>query len=180
MIRKAQKSGVKIYHGQFPQIYKTFMEIYNSTMDSDNAKAYYYFSKEFYDSIRTDLPDEAQVFWAEVNGKIIAASVMVFANGYMNYHLSGSLREYQHLAPTNLLLYQAALWGYHNGYRSLHLGGGVGSNEDGLFKFKSAFNRNETKQFAIGKKIYLNDVYERLLQMKDSDPEDNFFPKYRA
>ena len=180
MVRKAQKSGVEIYRGQFPLIYKTFREIYDLTMDSDNASGYYYFKDEFYDSIRNDLSDESQVFWAEINGRIIAASIMIFANGYMNYHLSGSLREYQHLAPSNLLLYKAALWGCCNGYKSLHMGGGVGSREDSLYKFKSAFNRSETKQFAIGKKIYLQDVYEKLAGMKNPEYEGSFFPKYRT
>lgn len=180
MVRKAEKSGVKIFHGQFPQLYETFKHIYNLTMDSDNASEYYYFKDDFYDSIINDLPEEAQIFWAEVDGKIIAASIMLSINGRMNYHLSGSLREYQHLAPTNLLLYKAALWGCRNGYKTLHLGGGVGSREDSLYKFKSAFNRNETKQFSIGKRIYLNDVYEKLSSMKHSDPESGFFPKYRA
>ena len=105
---------------------------------------------------------------------------MIFANGYMNYHLSGSLREYQHLAPSNLLLFKAALWGCRNGYNSLHMGGGVGSKEDSLFKFKSAFNRNEVKQFSVGKKIFLSDVYEKLSRMKHPNTEMDFFPKYRA
>lgn len=180
MVRKAQKSGVKIYHGQFPAIYRTFREIYNLTMDSDNAKPYYYFSEEFYDSICNDLPEEAQVFWAEYEGKTIATSIMLSANGHMSYHLSGSLREYQYLAPTNLLLYKAALWGCRNGCRSLHLGGGVGSKEDSLFKFKSSFNRNERLQFAIGKKVFLPDAYNELTTMKNLAEAGGFFPGYRA
>ena len=167
MVRKAEKSGVCIHHDSFPEIYTTFKEIYNSTMDNDNAKPYYYFEDEFYDSIRNDLSESAQVFWAEFDGKIIAAAIMIFENGYMNYHLSGSLREYQTLAPTNLILYEAALWGSQNGYKSFHLGGGIGSTEDGLYKFKSAFNRNEAKQFAVGKKIYLKNIYNQLLKKKE-------------
>ncbi len=180
MVRKAQKSGVEIYRGQFPSIYKTFKGIYDLTMDSDNATDYYYFKDEFYNSIRNDLANGAEVFWAELDGKIIAASIMIFANGYMNYHLSGSLREYQSLAATNLLIYKAALWGCHNGYRSLHLGGGVGSKEDGLYKFKSSFNRGRTYQFAIGKKIYMRDVYDALVSQKVVSEGDSFFPLYRA
>ncbi|MBQ7828767.1 MAG: peptidoglycan bridge formation glycyltransferase FemA/FemB family protein [Clostridia bacterium] len=178
--RKAQKSGINIYRGHYPEIYKIFKEIYNQTMDSDHAKAYYYFGDEFYESIINDLSDEAQIFWAELDGKIIAASIMIAANGYMNYHLSGSLREYQNLAPTNLLIYKAAIWGSLNGYKSLHLGGGVGSKEDSLYLFKSGFNRNDTKQFSIGKKIYLNDVYDDLVSMKNCDVAVNYFPQYRA
>lgn len=180
MVRKAEKNGVNIYHGQFPQIYETFKHIYNLTMNSDNASEYYYFKNDFYNSIINDLSEEAQIFWAEVDGKIIAASIMLSANGRMNYHLSGSLRAYSHLAPTNLLLYKAALWGCRNGYKTLHLGGGLGSQQDSLYKFKSAFNRNEAKQFAIGKKIYLNDVYVRLSRMKNPASETGFFPTYRA
>lgn len=180
MVRKAQKSGVRIYHGQFPDIYKTFRAIYNLTMDADSAKAYYYFGEEFYESICNDLPEESQVFWAELDGRIIAASIMLSSNGHMSYHLSGSLQEFQHLAPSNLLLYQAALWGSRNGCRSLHLGGGVGSKEDSLFKFKSSFNRNDRLQFAIGKKVFLTDTYNELTAMKNPNEIGGFFPGYRA
>ena len=90
--------------------------IYNSTMEKDDAEEYYYFSSEFYKSVLKDLPQNAQVFWAEKDDQVIAASIMLTANGRMNYHLSGSLREFSSLAPTNLLLYEAALWEYANGY----------------------------------------------------------------
>lgn len=180
MVRKAQKSGIKVYRGQFPGIYHTFREIYNLTMDSDNAKQYYYFSKDFYDSIYNNLSEESQVFWAEYDGKVIAAAIMLSVNGYMNYHLSGSLREYQHMAPTNLLLYKAALWGCRNGYRFLHLGGGVGCKEDSLFRFKSSFNRSQRLQFSIGKKVFLTDEYNELTSMKKMNRSEGFFPEYRA
>ena len=140
VIRKAMKNDVKIYNGRYPEIYEKFREIYNGTMDKDNADEYYYFGKEFYDSILNDLPENAQVFYAQIpDGTVIAASIMFAANGRMNYHLSGSLREYSSLAATNLLLYKAALWGSANGCKTLYLGGGVGSGEDSLFKFKRAF-----------------------------------------
>lgn len=179
MVRKAQKSGVTIYHGNSSEMYETFKKIYTETMDYDKAAAYYYFENDFYNSIRDNLPNESQIFCAEVGGKTIANSIIIFANGYMNYHLSGSIKEYQNLAPSNLLLYEAALWGCKNGFRSLHLGGGVGSREDSLYKFKKSFNRNESREFAIGKKIYLYDVYEKLTLMKKPDSEGGFFPKYR-
>ena len=98
----------------------------------------------------------------------------------LNYHLSGSLREYQHLAPTNLILYEAALWGCANGCKSLHLGGGVGSGEDGLYRFKKAFYRGEPLRFHIGKKIFLPEQYQELTALRADLPESGFFPRYRA
>ncbi len=180
MIRKAIKNDIKIFNGRFPEIYEKFRVIYNGTMDKDDAEEYYYFSPEFYDSILDDLPQNAQVFWAEKEGQVIAASIMLAANGQMNYHLSGSLREFSSLAPTNLLLYQAALWGCMNGYRSLYLGGGVGSGEDSLFKFKRAFYKGELHHFYIGKKIYNQDKYNELNTLRKEINNIGFFPKYRG
>ncbi len=179
MIRKALKNDVQIYNGRFPEIFEKFREIYNGTMDKDDAEDYYYFDKQFYDSILYDLPNNAQVFWAEKDGIVIAVSVMLATNRRMNYHLSGSLKEYGSLAPTNLLLYKAALWGCANGYKTLYLGGGLGSGEDSLFKFKKAFFKGDLKRFYIGKKIYDHEKYESLCKMRGTIYSE-YFPLYRA
>lgn len=179
MIRKAKKNGVKIYNGHFPEMYDTFRSIYNRTMDKDNAEQYYYFDEIFYTSILEDLPYNAQIFWAEKDSQVIAASIILASNGFMNYHLSGSLREYSSLAPTNLLLHEAALWGNSNGYKTLYLGGGVGSGEDSLFKFKRAFFKGELNHFFIGKKIYDKSRYDSLVSI-NGNIDSAYFPKYRA
>ena len=178
MIRKAQKNDIKIYNGRFPYIYEQFRVIYNGTMDKDKADKYYYFNEDFYTSVLEDLPQNAQVFWAEKDGMVIAASIMLSANGRMNYHLSGSLREYSSLAPTNLLLYKAALWGTANGYKTLYLGGGVGSGEDSLYRFKRAFYKGDLNHFYIGKRIYNNDKYNELTKIRGTI-DNKFFPQYR-
>lgn len=180
MIRKAIKNDVKIYNGRYPEIYDLFRLIYNGTMDKDNAEKYYYFQPEFYDSVLNDLAQNAQVFYAIKGEKIIAASIILASNGMLNYHLSGSLREYSIYAPTNLILYQAALWGNANGYKTLYLGGGVGSGEDGLFKFKHAFYKGDLNHFYIGKKIILNNEYEMLMQIRRDVDQTDFFPAYRV
>ncbi len=180
MIRKAQKNGIRIYNGNFPEIYKKFPEIYNLTMQKDNANKYYYFKDEFYQSILNDLPQNAQIFYAMLEDEIIAVSIVLAADGKMNYHLSGSLLEYQGLAPTNLLLYHAALWGSANGCKTFHLGGGVGAREDGLYSFKKAFYRGEPKGYHIGKKIFDAEAYDKLVSLRNDLEESGFFPRYRA
>lgn len=179
VIRKAIKNDIKIYNGRYPEIYKRFREIYNKTMDKDAAEGYYYFGEDFYKSVLEDLPQNAQIFFAEKDGLVIAASIMLTANGYMNYHLSGSLQEYNSLAQGNLLLYEAALWGCENGYKTFYLGGGVGSGEDSLFKFKRAFYKGKLNHFYIGKKIYNQRKYDELVTMREPE-ESNYFPKYRV
>lgn len=180
VIRKAEKYGVEIKMGNSPEIYEKFIEIYNKTMQHDNADEYYFFGEDFYNSIRNDLPENSRIFYAEKDGEVIASSIMIYAEDKLNYHLSGSLLEYRTFAPSNLLLFKAALWGCENGYKTFHLGGGVGSKEDTLFKFKKTFYRgDDLTRFAIGKKIFMDKEYDRLVKMK-CNTDSNFFPKYRV
>ena len=185
MIRKAEKNGIEILHGKDLELFKAFRRIYNATMDKDNAEEYYYFEDIFYESIHNDLHDNYEMFYAVLNDEIIAMSIMLFGNKQMHYHLSGSMIEYRNLAPSNLLLYQAALWGCEQGYKTFHLGGGVGSGEDNLYKFKAAFNRNSDYQFSIGKEIFDQGKYDELVaerakRDKCFDTDSSFFPLYRA
>ena len=180
MVRKAIKSGVKVYWGREPELYEAFETIYNQTMDKVNADSYYYFGKEFYQSILEDLKYRALMFYAEYEGEKIAMSIILTGKKSIHYHLSASRREYQHLAPTNLILYEAACFACEQGYQTLHLGGGLGSHKDHLYSFKKQFNRGEDRVFSIGKKIYDKQVYDRLCELNEPDPESGFFPKYRA
>ena len=185
MIRKAEKNGIEIHHGKDLALFQDFKRIYNATMDKDNAEEYYYFGDAFYESIYNDLYDNYEMFYAVLDGQIIAMSIMLFANKQMHYHLSGSMIEFRNLAPSNLLLHKAALWGCEQGFKTFHLGGGVGSGEDNLYKFKAAFNKNSDYQFSIGKEIFDQKEYDELVSLKakeDSEfnPESKFFPLYRS
>ncbi|SCZ81393.1 lipid II:glycine glycyltransferase FemX [Acidaminobacter hydrogenoformans] len=183
VIRKAIKSGVEIYWGRSPELIDEFIPLYNATMNKDDATDYYYFNKEFYKSVLEDLRYNNLIFYALYDQKVISMSMILFGKDNMHYHLSASDREYQSLASTNLLLYEAACWGCENGYKSFHLGGGLGSKEDSLFKFKKAFNKNSETYFSIGRKIFDQEKYDELieirLQEEDFDTKTTFFPKYR-
>ena len=179
MIRKAQKNGVNVLIDDSPEAYRRFQEIYNETMRRDEAEAYYFFGDAFYDSVQKDLTGRAHLFCAQKDGQTIAASIMLKEGPYMNYHLSGSVREFGALAPTNLLLYEAACWGCENGCRTLYLGGGVGSGEDSLFKFKRAFYRGELNHFYIGSRILDQEKYAHLCYLREPAAR-SYFPAYRA
>lgn len=183
-IRKAEKNGIEIHHGKSIELFDKFIDIYNATMDKDNAEKYYYFPMAFYESIHNDLYDNYELFYATYEDKIVAMSIMLFANGKMNYHLSGSDIAYRNFAPTNLLLYKAALWGCEQGFTTLHLGGGVGSKEDNLYIFKAGFNKKSDYTFSIGKQIFNKEKYDELVNLRiteDSgfDINSSFFPLYR-
>lgn len=185
MIRKAEKKGIVIRHGKGMELLRDFKRIYNATMEKGHAEEYYFFEDAFYESVCRDLADNYEMFCAVLNGEPIAMSIMLYANKQMHYHLSGSFWEYRNLAPSNLLLYRAALWGCERGFKTFHLGGGVCSGEDNLYKFKAAFNRKSDYQFSIGKDIFDQRKYDELVAERasrddDFDRESKFFPLYRS
>ena len=101
----------------------------------------------------------------------------------MHYHLSGTLMDFRPYAPTNLLLYSAALWASERGIKKLHLGGGVGT-EDSLFNFKKQFNKKGRIPFFIGRTIVDREIYDYLLDLrKKSDPlfdkNNGYYIQYR-
>lgn len=183
-IKKAEKNGITIHHGQGMELFEQFIPIYNGTMDKDEASDYYYFGRDFYQAIHKELKDHYELFYALYDGKVIMMAIMLYCNGQMHYHLSGSLVEYRSLEPNSFLLYKAALWGHEHGLKTLHLGGGVGSGDDALYKFKEGFNRKSNYQFSIGKQIFDEEAYWRLVEYRESidaafDTESSFFPLYR-
>lgn len=181
VIRKAIKNGLTVHSACNLEIYEVFAEIYAETMRRDHADSYYFFSRKYFESICRDLKHNSAVFYVETpENKIIAAAIILFANGRIHYHLSGSLKEYQSLAPTNLLLYEVARWGAENGYCKFHLGGGLGARADSLFAFKKAFYRGEPLQYHIGKRIVDATAYWKLVNLREDIENKGFFPQYRG
>lgn len=184
IIRKAIKNNVTIHQGNSRELIEKFMCMYNKTMDRDNARPYYYFGREFYDTLFSESEDdEVTIFYAEYEGEIISMSIIMKRNGQVHYHLSASEFEFRSLGATNLLLWEVAKWGCSRGCKTFHLGGGIGGDiHDTLFKFKKSFNRNSENQFYIGRKIFDDNAYEFLVKTAQEKVtlDSNFFPVYRS
>ena len=61
-------------------------------MNRDNAADYYYFDQKYYSTLFSKLLTDAQIFYAEKDGEIIASSIILKCKDKLNYHLSGSLK----------------------------------------------------------------------------------------
>lgn len=183
-IKKAREAGVEVYSGREPELFQEFKRMYEQTMKKNNAQDYYYFNEAFYQSVLHDLPDHSVIFYAVYKGRKIAMVLVLYGNRRMHHHLSASEEAFSHLAPTNLLMYEIACWGSEHGFESFHMGGGVGSKEDSLYQFKEGFNKNSQTHFSIGKKIFNEEVYDYLLDMRRRgermDESALFFPLYRS
>jgi len=185
MITKAKKNGVIIFYDKAEDIIHKFINMYNETMERKNASAYYFFNKSFFNNLLAKLKNNYVIAYAEKDNIIVAMAIILFANNNLHYYLASSRKEYQIYAPSNLLIYNIACWGNENGYNRFLLGGGINGQEDGLYKFKKAFNKNGDESFYIGRKTFDKQRYEELLNIRkkhdsDFDMNNSYLTQYLA
>jgi lipid II:glycine glycyltransferase (peptidoglycan interpeptide bridge formation enzyme) len=157
MIRKAEKTGLTV---EFEHDLNTFKDIYEKTMTKVNASGYYYFNDKYYKAL-----DELNNVYISVkfNELTIASAIFMQYEDYFHYHLAGSLKEYLKYSPNNLLLWTAIQYAKNNGFKVMHLGGGLSDTlDDNLFKFKKSFGKG-TYEFYIGKRIHNKEIYNYLI-----------------
>lgn len=158
-IKKCIKSGLEV---EISEDYDEFLEIYNQTMKKVGAEDFYFFDREYFNQLEKD---SCYVLMRVRKGpETLAAAIFMEYGDYFHYHLSGSRREYLHLAPNNILLWEAIQYAKSRGCRRMHLGGGLSdSAEDSLFRFKKKFS-SEYKDFYIGKRVHNQGVYKELIR----------------
>lgn len=183
MVRKARKCEVTITQDSGEGL-ERFISIYNETMERDEAEQYYFFSNDYYKHIIENMSDNVRFFYAEREGEVISAAIVLYGNHYAHYHLSGMCTDARGFGSMNLLLYEVACWAAHKGLNLFHLGGGV-KPEDSLFQFKKQFNKQERLEFWIGSNIFIQKKYDELIKIrKKMNPEWNdknqFLIKYRG
>lgn len=182
-VKKAKKDGVTVMMDSGEHI-DEFIKVYEETMDKNHAQEYYYFDKGYYSYLFENLKDNLCVFYALYDAKIIGASIFLYNQEFMHYHLSGTLNAYRNLGVSKLILYEAAMFAHAHQLKKLHLGGGI-QKEDSLFQFKKHFNRNGILDFYIGRMIFNQDIFDKLVGIRkknDSEFDVNkpFLIKYRG
>lgn len=177
MIRKAEKNNLKI---EITKDYKSFMNIYDKTMEKVHASLFYYFDEEYYKNI-IDIHDTS-IFNVKFNDEIIASSIFMKYNKHFHYHLSGSKKEYLKYAPNNFLLWEGIKYACEKKCDDFHLGGGTDNSLDNsLFKFKKSFSKN-TNKFFIGKRVHNKQIYCYLIKswQKNNKKNSKLFLKYKG
>lgn len=159
-----------------------FIELYESTMRRVEAKSYYVFGRDYYETL-VDPARGGLELWIvrDQGGTPAAAGLFSLRGDIVQYHLSGAGDAYRKQAPTTLLLDEVRRSAIDRGARRMHLGGGLGGGEDSLFAFKSGFGSGR-HAFRVWQWI-LDPVTYRALEDRRLAREPApgaFFPSYRA
>lgn len=120
-----------------------FYQLYAALMRAKGTADYYLFSPDFFAAHVQQLGSACQL--AEVrdpgSGELLAAAFFLAdSSGWVHYHLSAASERGMQLQAMEYLLLGAIQHFGAQGYRQLHLGGGLQLDEsDGLSRFKRKF-----------------------------------------
>ncbi|MBO0330194.1 peptidoglycan bridge formation glycyltransferase FemA/FemB family protein [[Muricauda] lutisoli] len=158
-----------------------FIDIYHENMDRVNAKPMYYFDDEYFRVIAKSNSFHTETLLAVHNEtrEVMGASMFIYKNSVVHYHLSGTKTEYLPLMPTKLLIDEMRIKASKMGLSHFNLGGGLSSANDSLLHFKSSFSK-DMSDFYVWKLIVNPEVYNKLTKELHTQQNSDFFPLYRC
>ncbi|MDQ3621037.1 MAG: ATP-grasp domain-containing protein [Verrucomicrobiota bacterium] len=186
-ITKLQRLGIVCHEDQQLAYLDQFVSVYRETMRRVAAHDYYFFDRSYFEDLIRDLGSNSHLFIASQHGEAIAGGLFIECGGILQYHLGGSRDEYLKLGPMKLLIDSVRRWASEKNLDVLHLGGGVGSQQDSLFRFKAGFS-DRRHSFTCWRWIVFPEIYRELCETASRFQEQNllrcsspeYFPEYRS
>ena len=186
-INRAKREGIRCIYDEDWHFFDSFLDVYYQTMNRASADDYYFFDRSYFTCLRELLGNKLHLFVALKEGVVTSGALFTVCNSIVQYHLGGTDLRYLELAPSKLIFDTVRLWGTEIGAKIFHLGGGIGSREDSLFRFKAGFSSLKY-QFKVWRMVANQDVYEQLVDQQrnwnDANGfqaiDDSYFPAYRC
>ena len=185
-IRKLMKSGYEAHIDDWNH-YQDFIDIYRETMKRLSATEFYSFSKGYFNELRSVLGDNLHLCTIlSPEQEVAAAGLFTTFNGIAQYHLSGTADKYIKESPSKMICEAIYAFSKNAGNKVFHLGGGLGGNNDSLFKFKAGFSSLLLDFYTYrmvldeGKHAMLIKFWrQKYAPVADSAFGPDFFPSYR-
>ena len=158
-IKKAKKNNLEFFLDKKFEYLNQFIALYTKTMKKLNASKYFYFNKNYFNAIKRDLKDNAELLCVFDDGLLIASNICLKSDLSYIYHLGSSLPEKLYLNPNDFLVSKMFHRGKKLGCHYLSLGGGISNkSNDSLFRYKKKFGTKQVPIY-IGKKIHDEKLY---------------------
>ena len=128
-VRKATKAGVHVEQG--PHLLDDFYRLVTLSMRRHGTPVH---SKEFYQNIIQEFPEDATFYVAKLGDQPIATSLLVSFKTYIHSLVGASNPEFWKLKPNDLLYWEIIENASNRGFRYLDFGRSTW--ESGTFKYK--------------------------------------------
>lgn len=187
-VRRARSRGCSLQVDPDGARLEEFHHVYTTTMQRRNASSHYFFSHEFFESLRRRLTGQFVFFHVVHANRVVSSELVLLSHRHAYFFLGGTLADAFDLRPNDLLQHETFEWCRSAGKTALVLGGGYRGSA-GLLKYKKAFAPRGEVPFRIGTKIHDPVLAGRLVEARrrwerargvDWQPEAGFFPAYRS
>ena len=156
-INHAEKNNFLVDYLEKPQksLLMEFYKLYRSRMKDLSSPKFYFFDYQLFQDHFVNFSERCKLLVKNSESKIVAGAIFLCdpKSKIVHYHLSASSREgLKHQCNELLISYAIFIFG-KNGYKKMHLGGGIKYDEsDGLSRFKRKFSN---KKYFLHNKINL-------------------------
>ena len=150
MIRKAIKNSVvsAVDNDAFDFLEEVHIENMNAISGKPKSSAFFNEIKTFFVKDK-----DYRIYTATKDGEVIAALLLLYYNKTVEYFTPVIKAEFRSLQPMSVLIYDAMVDAFSNGYENWNWGGTWGTQE-GVYRFKNRWN---TKNLEYKYYVQIND-----------------------
>ena len=186
-LRKLRELGFTGLHDCEKRYLPEFVSVYLETMRRAGAQSSYFFDETYFNLLTRELEGVSHLFVVLKDGEVAAATVCTICDGIVQDHLGGTRDAFLKFSPDRLVVDTERMWAAEMGARVFHLGGGVGAQQDSLFRYKSGFS-DRRHIVRTWRWILRPDIYEALSASAERWNEAHglravsagYFPAYRC
>jgi len=181
-ISRSQREKVRVFEAQTTGDIREFHRLYLQTMRERNALEHYFYPLEYFTAMFDGLGGSARFTLAEYKDQVVAGTLYLHDRDDVYSYLGGADINFQHVRPTNAVIYETMLWAKNQGKKRMLLGGGY-TPDDGVMRFKASFSPQRAS-FLVYRCIQQSEKYDELCRawscIHGCDAESgNYFPRYR-
>lgn len=165
----------------------SFIDLYHENMKRVGADESYFFDRNYFHQLLTsdEFSTKLTLCIHNETQTVVGGAIFMKKGKFVQFHLSGLNEDYFELNAIKLIIDEMRINSTNQRFEYLNLGGGRGSTEDSLFKFKTSFSKS-FKEFKIWKYIVDEKAYRMLVEKHLECPLEvvhkntDFFPAYRS
>lgn len=140
-IKRAQKEQMEVTVGHLDQL-DAFYEVFAINMRDLGTPVY---ARGFFETVLRELPDSSWIVTVTLQGKPVAACVLLGFRDVIEIPWASSLREYNKLSPNMLLYWHSLKFAVERGFRLFDFG--RSTPDSGPYKFKAQWGATPVPLF---------------------------------
>ena len=169
-VNKALRHDLEVSAHEDASRLDEFLAIYRQTMERNKADDFYLFDSDYFADLAHNLSGRMAFFFAEQDRQTLSAELVLYSEKAAYSFLGGTFEQGLPLRANDLLKHHIILEMKRRGLAYFCLGGGF-EPEDGVFRYKRKFAKDGVRDFFVGRRVLLPEIYEAVMdQWRRSHP----------